>query len=54
MIEPKDKDARLHAGRYPEIVRLYGGDHSLEFPGDAVRSVQALEAVVRRIQEFLS
>jgi hypothetical protein len=37
-----------------QILLVEGGDHSLEFPGDAVRSVQALEAIVRRIQEFLS
>jgi hypothetical protein len=37
-----------------ELLLVEGGDHSLEFPGDIVRSVQALEKVVRRIQEFLS
>jgi hypothetical protein len=51
-LEPKDKVARLRAGRHPEIVRMYGADHSLEFTGEAVRSVQALEKVVRRIQDF--
>ncbi len=37
-----------------ELLLVEGGDHSLEFPDDIVQSVQALEKVVRRIQEFLS
>lgn len=37
-----------------EVLLIEGADHSLEHPGDAVRSVQALERVVRRIEEFLS
>jgi predicted alpha/beta-hydrolase family hydrolase len=37
-----------------EVLLIEGADHSLEYPGDAVRSVQALETVVRKIHEFLS
>lgn len=31
-IEPRDKDARQRAGRYKEIVRMYGGDYRAMSP----------------------
>ncbi len=31
-IEPRDKDAKLRAGRHPEIVRMYGGDYRAVAP----------------------
>ena len=37
-----------------DALLIDGGDHSLEFRGDPVRSVQALEKVIRGIQEFLT
>lgn len=37
-----------------ELLLVEGGDHSLEYPGDAVRSIQTLEKIVRRIQDFLT
>jgi ribosomal-protein-alanine N-acetyltransferase len=31
-LKPRDKDSRLRAGRHPEIVRMYGGDHRTVTP----------------------
>lgn len=46
-----DGDAARSTGH--RVIEIAGADHSLEFPGDAQRSIAALGEVIAAIQEFV-